>query len=341
MLERPKRRKLPDLAIDLGTANTRVATKSGQVLLDVPSVVAFEALRQVSSVTIGEDAKRMLGRAPQGTNVVQPIRNGIVSDFHATEILLKAILKKLPGKPLTRPRLLICTPSEITEAERRAVQESARAAGGREVTLVPRAMASAVGVGLPIQEPVGSMVIDIGAGRTEVAVISLGGMVVRKSMAIAGDAMEAAIVTWLMNHQKISIGERTAAKLKLRIGSAIAVERQEQLRIRGRDLGGGNPKELALSTNHIAQAMFPVIQAIQEMVAEVLAQTPPELSADIMDRGILLCGGASQLAGLDQVLRQFTGLPVLGVENPGQAAARGAAKILASNELYDRIIGSD
>ena len=174
MLERPKRRKVPDLAVDLGTANTRVATKAGAVLLDVPSVVAFEALRQGSSITIGEEAKRMLGRAPQGTNVVQPIRNGIVSDFHATEILLKAILKQLPGKPLARPRLLVCIPSEITEAERRAVQESARAAGGREVVLVARAMASAVGVGLPIQEPVGSMVIDIGAGRTEVAVLLAG-----------------------------------------------------------------------------------------------------------------------------------------------------------------------
>jgi rod shape-determining protein MreB len=281
----------------------------------------------------------MLGRTPAGTTVVQPIQNGIVSDFHATEVLLKTLLKNVSGKGLTKPKLLVCIPSDVTEAERRAVQESARAAGGKDVLLLPSAMASAIGVGLPVQDPVGSMVIDIGGGRTEVAVISLGGMVVRKSIPIAGDAMEQAISEWLLKHQQLTIGERTSAKLKLRIGSAVQVERPQQLRIRGRDLISGSPKELALNTNHVAMAMAPAIKSIQRLVADVLAQTPPELSADIMDRGIMLCGGGSQLPGMGQVLRLSTGLPVLSVENPGLSAVLGAAALLENLELLDRVIG--
>jgi rod shape-determining protein MreB len=337
MRARPGRTKGPDLAIDLGTSNTRIANRSGQVLLDAPSVVAFQPGHNTQPVAVGEQAHRMVGRAPAGTSVVKPIQNGMVADFHATEMLLRAFLGQVAGKRLTKPRLLVCIPSDVTEAERRAVQESARAAGGRDVCLVPSAMASAIGVGLPIQDPVGSMVIDIGGGRTEVAVISLGGMVVRKCVPFGGDAMEAAIIQWLAQTHQMGIGDRTAEKLKLRIGSAVVIPRPKQLRIRGRDLAGGTPKELALNTNQLVEAMLPAIEAIKRVVADVLAQTPPELSADIIDRGVLLCGGGSQLSGLDQVLRNATGLPVLGVAAPTQAAVAGAATLLGDPSLLSRL----
>jgi len=328
------------LAIDLGTSNTRIANRAGKVQIEAPSVVAFQQGTHGEPVAVGEEARRMMGRTPPGTSVVKPIQNGIVSDFHATEVLLKSLLRSVTGKGISKPRLLVCIPSDVTEAERRAVQESARAAGGRDVCLVPSAMASAIGVGLPVNEPVGSMVIDIGGGRTEVAVISLGGMVVRKSIPVAGDAMEGAIAQWLTKQYQVSIGDRTAEKLKLRIGSALQVAQPQQLRIRGRDIAGGSPKELALDTNQVAQAMYPVLETIQRIVSDVLSQTPPELSADIMDRGILLCGGGSQLPGLDQILRTSTGLPVLGVAKPEQSAVLGAATLLEDTKLLERITSS-
>ena len=331
-------RRVPDYAIDLGTSSTQIASRSGVVQVDEPSVVAFQqGARGREVVAVGEEARRMLGRTPPGITVIQPIRNGVVTDFHAAETLLHILMKRSVSRSLTRPKVAVCAATDLPEAERRAIVESVRSAGAKEVMVIPNAMATALGVDLPVKEAAGSMVIDIGGGRTEVAVISLGGMVVRKSIPVAGDALESAISHWLMRHHQLTIGERTAEKLKIRIAAALPVARPQALRIRGRDVNTGAPRELSLNSNDMATALAPPLKKIQSLVIDVLSHTPPELSADIIDRGIILSGGSSLLPGISQILRTTTGLPILEVENPTRSTVLGAVRLMEDVDLFHRV----
>ncbi|MEQ1566485.1 MAG: rod shape-determining protein [Myxococcota bacterium] len=328
-----------DLGVDLGTANTRIVARSRGIVLDVPTVVATAPRpkgREV--VAIGDEAKKMIGRTPEGTKVVRPVRGGLVADFEATEQLLRAMLKQVGGSGLRKPRLLVCVPSGTTEAERRAVQECARAAGAGQVLLVPAPIAAAVGADLPVSEPVGSMIVDVGGGRTHVAVLSLGGMVVRRSLQVAGDDLDEAVSAWLRNTHNLQVGERTAETLKVHVGSLTPKLHPElRMRIRGRDLPSGRPRELEVTAEDVAAAVAGPIGQIRQVVLEALRETPPELAADIVDRGVLLCGGTSYLRGLDVLLREDTGLPVLQAEAAAQCVARGAERLLDDAEFLERV----
>ncbi len=339
MIEAALRRTTADLAVDLGTSNTRLALRGKGVVVDQPSVVATtQGPRGREVAAVGEEARRMLGRTPAGTHVVRPVRDGVVADFEATEQLLRHLLQRVPARGLLRPRLLVCIPSSTTEVERRAVLESTRAAGGRDVQLVATALAAAVGAGLPVQDPVGNLILDVGGGRIEVAVTSLGGLVVRRSVPVAGDAMDESIRRWLRDARGLQVGERTAEQLKTRIGSALPMVDPPTMRIRGRDLESGSPRELDVDANDLVTALQPVVHRIRDVVLEVLRETPPELSADIVDRGALVCGGGARLHGLTALLRDATGLPVLLADHPDRAVVSGAARMLEDPELLARSV---
>lgn len=307
------------------------------LVFEEPSVVAT---RGGEAVAIGAEAHEMLGRAPSGIEVVQPIRGGVVADFDATEQFVHHLLRRVAGRTLLRPRAVVCIPVETTEVERRAVQESARAAGTRDVRLVAAPIAAALGAELPVLKPLGSLIVDIGAGRTEVAVISLGGMVVHHAIRIAGDAMDEAITHWLRSRHNLVIGQQAAEDLKRRIGWATSPANPEQVRLRGRDLATGKPREQAIGADDIAQAIAEPVARIRDAVLDALSRTPPELSSDIIDRGAILCGGGSRLRGLDRVLRDATGLPVLEAEHPEQCVALGAARLLEDAALLDRAVAA-
>lgn len=328
-----------DLAVDLGTASTRVVVRGKGIVVDVPSVVATAARpRGREVVAVGDDAKKMIGRTPEGTRVVRPVRGGVVADFEATEQLLAALLRRATGRSLRRPRLLVTIPTGTTEVERRAVAESARAAGAGEVLLVASPIAAALGAGLPVNDPVGSMIVDVGGGRTHVAVLSLGGLVVRRSLQLAGDDLDDAITAWLRRKHGLLVGERTAETLKIRVGTVVPEASPElRMRIRGRDLSSGRPAEVDVTGDDVAQALSDAIGRIRKVVLEALQETPPELAADIVDRGVLLCGGTSHLRGLDARLRDDTGLPVLQAEAPESCVARGAGLLLDDADLLDRV----
>lgn len=331
-----------DLAVDLGTSFTRVSDRSGSVLLEAPTAVATQSgSRGRNVVAVGAAAKKMIGRTPAEIQVIRPVRGGVISDFEATEHLLRDLLREIGGRPLRRPRLLVCIPSSATEVERRAVQESARAAGSREVSLIINTMAAAIGAELPVSAPVGSMLVDTGGGRTEVAVMSLGGTVVRKDVAVAGDDLDDAIIDYLRRTHHVLIGERTAQNLKHHIGAASAREPAHHMRIRGRALGGGAPREVEITTAQIAEAVTDCIQHIRSVVRDALQETTPELCSDILDRGIMVCGGTSQLRGLGALLREDTGLPVLEPEFPSQCVARGAGRVLADATLFERVVAAN
>lgn len=335
----PTRRATAELAVDLGTSNTRVGLRGRGVVLEQPSFVAIQAgARGREVVAVGQEARRMLGRTPAGTQVVRPVRDGVVADFEATEQLLRHLLKRVPSTGLLRPRLLVCIPSSTTEVERRAVIESTRAAGAREIHLVATALAAAVGAGLAIAEPVGNMIVDVGGGRVEVAITSMGGLVVRRSVPIAGDAMDEAIRRWLHAARGLQVGERTAELLKRRIGTATPMDDPPTMRVRGRDLESGAPRELDVSANDLVEPLGAMVERIRDVVLEVLRETPPELSADIVAQGVLVCGGSARLHGLTEVLREATGLPVLLADNPEQAVALGAVRMLEDGALFQRCV---
>lgn len=339
MLDAVRKRSTADLAVDLGTSNTRLALRGRGVVVDQPSVVATHAgSRGREVVAVGEEARRMLGRTPAGTQVVRPVRDGVVADFEATEQLLRHLFKRIPGRSLLGTRVLVCIPSGTSEVERRAVTDSARAAGSREVQLVAASIAAAVGAGLAVMDPVGNLIIDVGGGRVEVGVTSLGGLVVRRSVPVAGDAMDEAIRAWLREHRGLVVGERTAEQLKRRIGTAITVDTPGSMRIRGRDVESGSPRELDVDGNELVQALEPVVHRLRDVVLEVLRETPPELAADIVDRGALLCGGGARLSGLTTLLRDATGLPVLIAEEAERAVALGAARMLDDPPLLARAV---
>lgn len=334
----PGFRRKPDLALDLGTCATRLAVRGRGVVTEVPTVVAVQhGAGGKTVVATGIAARKMLGRTPAGTEVVRPVREGVVVDFEATENLLRAVLASA-GRTFLRPQVLVCVPLGHSEVERKAVQASLRAAGAREVVLLESPLAAVVGAGLPIERPVGSMLVDVGAGRTHVAVTSLGGVVVGRSLRVAGDAIDLAIVTWLRDERGLLVGEHTAEAIKLRIGCAGPLTPPVHMRVRGRDLHAGGPAEVELDSDQIAGAIAPVVRAICDGVLAVLRETPPEIAADILEAGVILCGAGSRLRGLDAFLRDATGLPMLSADDPPRCVARGACRVLEDDALYARLV---
>jgi rod shape-determining protein MreB len=329
-----------DLAIDLGTATTLTFVKGKGIVSNEPSVVAVQrAGNGVKKVlAVGKEAKEMLGRTPGNIVAVRPMKDGVIADFEVTEAMLRYFINRAHNrKTLVRPRIIICVPSGITEVEKRAVRDSALAAGAREVYLIEEPMAAAIGAGLPITEPSGNMIVDIGGGTTEVAVISLAGIVMSKSIRVGGDKMDEAIVQHIKRKYNLLIGERTAEDIKKQIGSAYPLEEVMTVEVKGRDLVAGVPKTLTINSDEIRDALAEPVNAIVEAVRVVLERTPPELSADIVDRGIVLSGGGSQLKNLDVLLREETGLPVMVSENPQLAVVLGTGKALDELKLLKEV----
>lgn len=329
-----------DLAIDLGTATTLTFVKGKGIVSNEPSVVAVQrAGNGVKKVlAVGKEAKEMLGRTPGNIVAVRPMKDGVIADFEVTEAMLRYFITRAHNRrTLVRPRIIICVPSGITEVEKRAVRDSALAAGAREVYLIEEPMAAAIGAGLPITEPSGNMIVDIGGGTTEVAVISLAGIVMSKSIRVGGDKMDEAIVQHIKRKYNLLIGERTAEDIKKQIGSAYPMEEVLTVEVKGRDLVAGVPKTLTINSDEIRDALAEPVNAIVEAVRVVLERTPPELSADIVDRGIVLSGGGSQLKNLDVLLREETGLPVMVSENPQLAVVLGTGKALDELKLLKEV----
>jgi rod shape-determining protein MreB len=317
-----------DMGIDLGTATTLVYVKGEGIVLCEPSVVAIE--RGTSHVlAVGQEAKRMLGRTPGNIIAIRPMKDGVIADFEITEAMLRYFIKKVHHRRvLVRPRIIIAIPSGITEVEKRAVKDSAERAGARDVFLVEEPMAAAIGVGLPIQEPMGNMIIDVGGGTTEIAVISLAGIVFSKSIRIGGDEMDDAIIEYLKKTYNLMIGERTAEDIKIKIGSAYPQEEEMALEVRGRDLVAGLPKAVTITSEEVREALQEPLRAILETTKISLERTPPELSADLIEHGIVMAGGGSLLRGIDKLISEETGLPVHIADDPLTAVACGTGKIL-------------
>ncbi|MCL2334501.1 MAG: rod shape-determining protein [Endomicrobia bacterium] len=312
-----------DMGIDLGTATVLVYIKGQDIVLREPSVVAMERdTKQV--LAIGIEAKRMLGKTPANIVAVRPLRNGVIADFEATERMIRYFIKKVHNRrTLLHPRVVIGVPSGITEVERRAVRESAEQAGAREVFLIDEPMAAAIGAGIPIQEPEGSMIVDIGGGTTEVAVISLGGMVVAKSLGIAGDEMDEAVAQFFRRKYNLIIGDNTAEEVKIKIGSVFPLEKEMTMDVKGRDQVSGLPKTVKITSEEVRMALSDPIKSIIEVIKNTLEETPAEIAADLVDRGIILSGGGSLIRGLPELLSQETELPVNLADDPLTCVARG------------------
>jgi rod shape-determining protein MreB len=331
-----------DMAIDLGTANTLVYVKGRGIVLNEPSVVAIttnKGKRQV--LAVGEEAKQMVGRTPGNIQAIRPLRDGVIADFEVAEEMIKHFIRKVHNRrSFVAPEIIICVPSGSTAVERRAIQESAEGAGGRRVYLIEEPMAAAIGAGLPVTEPRGSMVVDIGGGTTEVAVISLGGIVYSCSVRVGGDKMDEAIINYIRRTHNLLIGESTAEKIKKEIGSAIICPNSHeiQMSIKGRSLINGVPQEVEINQKQIAESMVEVVSAIIEGVKRALENTAPELSADIVDSGIVLTGGASQLKNLHEVLSHATGLFVFVAENPLNCVVEGTGLALEQLSTLRKVL---
>ena len=320
-----------DIGIDLGTANTLVYVKDQGVVLREPSVVAVQSGTN-NVLAVGDEAKRMLGRTPSNIVAVRPLKDGVIADFEVTEAMLRHFISKVHnGRVRAKPRVVIAVPAGITEVEKRAVQESAMHAGAREVYLIEEPMAAAIGVGLPVQDPAGNMIIDIGGGTTEVAVISLSGIVFSRSLRVAGDELDKAIVQYMKRSYNLMVGERTAEEIKIKIGSAHPMEQETSAEVKGRDLVTGMPKTRMITSQEVREALLEPISAIVDSVRVALESCPPELSADLVDRGLVLAGGGALLRGLDKLLSEQTGLPVHVADDPLSAVAEGTGKCL--NEI--------
>lgn len=331
-----------DIAIDLGTANTLVYAKGRGIILDEPSVVAVQKnYRGVQNrvLAVGKEAKEMLGRTPGSIVAIRPIKDGVIADFEVTSAMLEYFIKKSIGekKSFIRPRIIICVPYGITQVEKRAVKEAAQAAGAREVHLIEEPMAAAIGAGLPITEPSGNMVVDIGGGTTGVAVISLGGIVYCKSIKVAGDKLDEAIVNYVRRQFNLLIGERTAEMIKVKIGNAYPLEQERSMEVKGRDLVAGAPKTIEVTSSQIHDALMDPLSEIVDAVRVALEKTPPELAADIVDNGIVLTGGGALLANLDVLLRERTGLPVSIAEDPLTCVVMGSGKVLDQLDLLSQL----
>lgn len=326
-----------DLAIDLGTATTMVYCKNKGIVLHEPSIVAKNTITGKIEA-VGTEAKEMLGRTPGNIVAIRPMKDGVIADFEITEQMLNYFIKKAHGRTyMVRPRIVISVPSEITQVEKRAVKDSALRAGASQVVLVEQAMAASIGAGLPITEATGNMIVDIGGGTTDVAVIALAGIVYSRSIRIAGNEMDEAIINYIKKKYNLLIGERTAEQIKIEIGSAFPSDKQLKMEIKGRDLVEGIPKTILITDEEIREALTEPVQAIIETVRVALERTPPELSADIMDKGIVICGGGALLKNFDQRLREETGLPVSIAENPMACVALGTGRMLTDFNLLKRI----
>jgi rod shape-determining protein MreB and related proteins len=330
-----------DLAIDLGTANTLVYVRGKGLICSEPSVVAVAEDpngRGQRVLAVGHEAKEMLGRTPAGIRAVRPIKDGVIADFEITEAMLRYFIQRSHNRRrLVRPRIVICVPPCITSVEKRAVRESALSAGAREVYLIEEPMAAAIGAGLDVTAPTGNMVVDIGGGTTDVAVISLSGIVTSRSIRCGGDAMDDAIVNYVKRKYNMLVGERTAENLKMTIAAAAAAVKNETMEVKGRDLVAGIPKVVVTTSDEIREALLEPIGQIVETVLLALERTPPELAADIVDRGIMLVGGGSLLRGLDIVLREETKLPILRSEDPFTAVVHGAGRALENLDLLREV----
>ncbi len=324
-----------DLAIDLGTANTKVYVKGKGIVSCEPSVVAVQKdARGMRVLAVGRDAKEMLGKTPGNIVAIRPMKDGVIADFAVTEAMLRYFINRAHNRrTLVRPRIIICVPSGITEVEKRAVRESAESAGAREVYLIEEPMAAAIGAGLPITEPSGNMVVDIGGGTTEVAVISLSGIVFSRSVKVGGDKMDDAIIQHMKRKYNLLIGERTAERIKCEVGTAFPTEEVLSIEVKGRDLLQGVPKPVAVNSDEIRDALADPVGIIVDGIRSALEGTPPELSADIVDKGIVLTGGGSLLMNLDKLIREETGLPVTLSDDPISAVVLGAGKALDELDL--------
>ena len=327
-----------DLAIDLGTANTLVNVKGQGIVLREPSVVAINTnTKEVQAV--GEAAKQMLGRAPGSITAIRPMKDGVIAHFEVTEKMISNFIRRVHNnrRTLVRPRVVIAVPSGITQVEKRAVRDSVESAGAREVFLIEEPMAAAIGVDLPVEEPTGNMIIDIGGGTTEVAIISMSGIVYSKSVRIAGDEMDEAIVNYIKKKYNLLIGERTAEDLKISIGSAYPMKKRMTMEVKGRDLIGGIPKTLIISDEEVREALTETFRDIVDAVKVALEQTPPELAADILDKGVVVAGGGALIKGLDTLLKEATGLSITLSADPLSAVALGAGKVLSNTKLLERV----
>lgn len=330
-----------DMGIDLGTANTLVHVRGKGIVLEEPSVVAIQ--NDTGRVlAVGEEAKRMIGRTPGNIVAIRPMKDGVIADFDVTQAMLKYFISKALGQktPFVRPRVVVSIPTGCTTVEERAVREAALAGGAKEAYLIEEPMAAAIGAGMPVHEPTGNMMVDIGGGTTEVAVISLGGIVTSKSVRIAGDNMDDAIIQHLRKHYNLLIGERTAEDIKISIGSARWEGEEEQYEVRGRDLVTGLPKTISISSKEIQIALRETVQHIVDGIKVCLEKTPPELAADIMDRGIIMAGGGSLLRGLDKLISMETNMPVYVCENPLLAVGLGTGRVLENIEILKRVLVS-
>jgi rod shape-determining protein MreB and related proteins len=327
-----------DIGIDLGTANTLVFVKDHGIVLREPSVVAVKAgTREV--LAVGDDAKRMLGRTPGNIVAIRPLKDGVIADFEVTEAMLRHFIQKVHNRRgMVRPRVVIAVPSGITEVEKRAVKDSASQAGAREVYLIEEPMAAAIGVGMPVQDASGNMIVDIGGGTTEVALISLSGIVYSRSVRVAGDELDEAIVQYMKRAYNLMIGERTAEDIKIRIGSAYKLEKESTMDVKGRDLIAGLPKTIS---QEIRETLLEPLNTIVDAVRVTLERCPPELSADLVDRGMMLAGGGALLRGLDKLLSDETGLPVHVAEDPLSAVAEGAGKVLQELSFLRKVTNMD
>jgi rod shape-determining protein MreB len=327
-----------DIAIDLGTANTLVYIKGKGIVLNEPSVVTVDkSSRKV--LAVGSHAKAMLGKTPDKIEAIRPLKDGVIADFEVTEYMLREFINMAQNKRhFIAPRIIICVPSGITEVEKRAVRDSAKHAGAREVFLVAEPIAAAIGVGLPVDQPSGNMIIDIGGGTTEIAVIALNGIVCDKSIRVGGDEMDDAIVGYVKKNYNLLIGLPTAEAIKKEIGSAYKFDEEIEWEVKGRDLVAGIPKTLRISSDEIRQALQEPIDQIVEAVKEALEHTPPELAADIVDRGIVMTGGGSLLKGLDMLLKEATNLPLNMVDDPLYCVVLGTGKILDNVSSYEDVI---
>jgi rod shape-determining protein MreB len=333
-----------DMAIDLGTANTLVYVKGRNIVLNEPSVVAIAKVKDKKHVlAVGEEAKQMLGRTPGNIEAIRPLRDGVIADFEIAEDMIKYFIRKVHNRrSFASPLVVICVPSGSTAVERRAIQESAEAAGARKVFLIEEPMAAAIGAGLPVTEPTGSMVVDIGGGTTEVAVLSLGGIVYAQSVRVGGDKMDQAIIAYIRRTHNLLVGERSAERIKEAIGSACPPEEGEgrTMEIKGRDLMNGVPKELIISERQIAESLAEPISQIIEAVKSALEHTAPELAADIVDKGIVLTGGGALLTNMDYVLRYATGLPVSIAEDALSCVAMGTGRALEEMKKLRHVLSS-
>jgi rod shape-determining protein MreB len=328
-----------DMGIDLGTANTLVYVRSRGIVVREPSVVAIEEdTKQV--LAVGQEAKQMIGRTPGNIIAIRPLRDGVIANFDITQSMLKYFIQRAyPKKSLLfAPRVVVGVPSGVTEVEKRAVEEAAIQAGAKEAYLIEEPMAAAIGAGLPVEEPTGSMVVDVGGGTTEIAIISLGGIVASKSVRIGGDELDEAIVQYIKKEYSLMIGERTAEEVKFNIGSAYPKNKEEKMSIRGRDLISGLPKTLEISSTEILEALHEPINTILDAIKYTLEKTPPELASDIMEFGIMLTGGGALLDGIDQLIHKETGMPVHIAEEPLDCVALGTGKTIEEIETLKRVL---